>query len=98
MSRLIDFDAALHLRNAARPEPEASNWRLRALCAETDPEEFFQTKGGSTKAAKAICRACEVSGPCLEFALATDQEFGVWAGTTRNQRRAIKRQRLEAAA
>lgn len=71
-------------------------WQDRALCAETDPELFFPEKGGSTREAKQVCRSCEVWAQCLEYALATDQRFGLWGGLSERERRQLKRQRQAA--
>ena len=66
-------------------------WRDDALCAETDPEAFFPEKGGSTRAAKRVCSACTVSADCLEYALAHDERFGIWGGTSEHERRRLRR-------
>lgn len=58
-----------------------------ALCAQTDPEAFFPDKGCSPKEAKATCARCEVSTPCLQFAIDNDEEFGIWGGLTARERR-----------
>ena len=42
-------------------------------------------------AAKLVCRNCEVQGACLEFALATNQEAGVWGGTDEDERRKLRK-------
>ncbi len=47
--------------------------------------------------AKAACAACPVREECLEFAIATIQNDGVWGGTTEDERRLIKRARRAAA-
>lgn len=68
-------------------------WRSRALCAGLGPEVFFPS--GDTcaeaveraEAAKAVCGACPVRGPCLRFAISTNQQFGVWGGQTEEERR-----------
>lgn len=70
-----------------RPEP----WVAEALCAETDPDAFFPEKGGSTQEAKRICAACDVAVQCLEYALRTGQEHGIWGGLSRMERRALSR-------
>ena len=67
-------------------------WRDRGLCAQTDPEAFFPEKGGSTRAAKAVCRSCEVAAECLEYALAHDERFGIWGGMSERERRRLRRQ------
>ena len=79
--------------------PEAAadeDWRLQAACRHTDPDLFFPvgTTGPAIEqieAAKAVCRACEVQGACLEFALATNQEAGVWGGTSEEERRKLRK-------
>jgi WhiB family redox-sensing transcriptional regulator len=59
------------------------------LCAQTDPEVFFPEKGGSVREAKAVCAGCPVRTPCLEYALAHDERFGVWGGLSERERRRL---------
>ena len=70
---------------------ESDPWYDRALCAEVDPEIFFPEKGGSTREAKAVCRACEVRPECLEFIMQPENadvaRFGIWAGMSERERR-----------
>ncbi len=78
-------------------------WRERAACRDTDPDLFFPvgTTGPSIEQianAKAICETCEVKQPCLEYALVTNQDSGVWGGASEEERRKIRRQWLGAAA
>jgi WhiB family redox-sensing transcriptional regulator len=75
----------------AGDEDEDLGWQDRALCAQTDPEAFFPEKGGSTRDAKRVCRRCPVRAECLEYALETDQRFGIWGGMSERERRRIKR-------
>lgn len=83
-----------------RPEvPTHDRWRHDASCRSVDPDLFFPvgTTGMAIEqisAAKAVCDACPVSGPCLEFALATNQDSGVWGGTSEEERRTLRRQWL----
>ena len=65
-------------------------WWAQGLCAQTDPEVFFPEKGGSTREAKQVCRACPVRAECLEYALAHDERFGVWGGLSERERRRSK--------
>ncbi|HEX9520350.1 MAG TPA: WhiB family transcriptional regulator [Streptosporangiaceae bacterium] len=36
-----------------------------------------------------ICTRCPVRVKCLEFALATQQAYGIWGGTSEEERRRI---------
>jgi WhiB family redox-sensing transcriptional regulator len=72
------------------------DWRHDALCRDEDPELFFPigTTGPATtqvEQAKVVCRRCPVVQPCLEWALETDQEAGVWGATSEDERRALRR-------
>jgi WhiB family transcriptional regulator, redox-sensing transcriptional regulator len=69
----------------------APEWQERALCSQTDPEAFFPEKGGSTREAKRICSRCEVRADCLEYALGSDERFGIWGGLSERERRKLKR-------
>lgn len=74
-----------------RPSPGATgHWTEESLCAQTDPELFFPRKGESPRLAKEICRSCPVIEECLAYALDHDIEFGVWGGTGRRERRALR--------
>jgi WhiB family transcriptional regulator, redox-sensing transcriptional regulator len=77
----------------ALPDVGELEWRERALCAQTDPEAFFPEKGGSTKAAKAVCHSCEVRQECLEYALTNDERYGIWGGLSEVERRRLRRAR-----
>ncbi|WP_269801785.1 WhiB family transcriptional regulator [Blastococcus atacamensis] len=99
---LTEWDAETQWDEPAAPAesvwPEAvpatgEEWRLDALCAETDPEAFFPEKGGSTRDAKRVCTGCPVRAQCLEFALANDERFGIWGGLSERERRRVRVQR-----
>jgi WhiB family redox-sensing transcriptional regulator len=74
------------------------DWRDAALCAREfeDPELWFPV--GNTgpallqiQEAKAVCRGCPVMEICLQFALHTNQDHGVFGGMSEDERRALKR-------
>ncbi|HEX9774270.1 MAG TPA: WhiB family transcriptional regulator [Actinomycetota bacterium] len=72
------------------------DWRHQAACRDIDPEIFFPigTTGpalAQIKAAQAICGTCAVSTQCLEWALDTGQDAGIWGGLTEEERRAVRR-------
>ena len=81
------------LRVLMSPEAEAVSWMDLSRCKETDPEIFFPDKGGSSRQAKAVCMRCEVRLQCLEWAMDSDERFGILGGLSERQRRALKRRR-----
>jgi WhiB family redox-sensing transcriptional regulator len=71
-------------------------WRDRAACLGENPELFFPD--GNTRPAllqleqaKGVCRRCEVAQTCLEWAIESGQDTGVWGGVSEEERRALKR-------
>ncbi len=68
-------------------------WQSKARCAEVDPEIFFPERGGSSKAARAVCCECEVRLQCLEYALNNKEQFGIWGGTSERERRRLRKER-----
>jgi WhiB family redox-sensing transcriptional regulator len=58
---------------------------------------FFPASDADAGDAKAVCANCPVREQCLEWALATRQEEGVWGGLTDNERRRLRRRRRDAA-
>ncbi|MGC8481581.1 MAG: WhiB family transcriptional regulator [Acidimicrobiales bacterium] len=74
------------------------DWRALARCGSMDSTLFFPV--GVTgdaeiqiRNAKAICAGCVVREQCLEFAVRTNQEYGIWGGKDEEERRAIRRVR-----
>ena len=77
---------------------DRAEWRQAAACRTTDPGLFFPigTTGPALEqiaAAKAVCFDCAVRDDCLVFALSTNQDSGVWGGTSEEERRQIRRAR-----
>lgn len=72
------------------------SWRHESLCRDTDPDLFFPV-GTTGQAliqiarAKEVCGECPVSAECLSFALETNQDSGIWGGTSEDERRAMRR-------
>jgi WhiB family transcriptional regulator, redox-sensing transcriptional regulator len=69
------------------------DWQAKARCTDVDPEIFFPERGGSSKAARAVCSDCEVKPQCLEYALNNKEQFGIWGGTSERERRRLRRER-----
>lgn len=76
--------------------PRAADWRDFAACRQEEPRLFFPD--GSTgpwllviEQAKAVCGRCPAVDWCLQWALETGQESGIWGGLSEDERRAMKR-------
>ena len=72
-------------------------WRRHAICRDTDPDLFFPV-GTTGQAlvqidkAKEVCEQCTVRIDCLEYALETNQDSGIWGGTSEEERRKLRRE------
>ena len=95
---------SLHLGFATRPYGANTQVRASRLFPEgqilsksgLSPDLFFPV--GNTgpaveeiQAAKAVCQGCQVQDACLQFALETNQEAGIWGGSTEDERRRLRR-------
>ncbi|MEU7980512.1 WhiB family transcriptional regulator [Micromonospora sp. NPDC049081] len=72
------------------------DWRHNAVCRDEDPELYYPigTSGPALdqiEQAKATCRRCPVADACLNFALESGIDTGVWGGMSEEERRAVKR-------
>jgi len=74
------------------------DWQADGLCSQVGGDGWFPDKGGATRDAKAVCARCPVRDACLEYALATEQRFGIWGGMSERERRAERGRRAAAAA
>jgi WhiB family redox-sensing transcriptional regulator len=76
-----------------------NTWRDHASCRFERVDLFFPagTTGAAIEeidAAKGICQSCRVQDRCLSFAFETNQEDGIWGGTTEEERRKLRREWL----
>ncbi len=74
----------------------AKNWRDYAACLGEDPELFFPIgETGPAKLqiaeAKQVCLSCDAREHCLQWALESGQEHGVWGGLDEKELRSVKR-------
>jgi WhiB family redox-sensing transcriptional regulator len=94
-------DKAINDRAVVFPTRESAEprvWRSGAACRDTDPDLFFPVgQTGPAIAhianAKEVCSTCAVQVECLEYALMTNQDAGIWGGLTEDERRKIRRER-----
>jgi WhiB family transcriptional regulator, redox-sensing transcriptional regulator len=94
----------MHMHRRPRPAPSTvdasdEDWRHRAACRSEDPELFFPV--GNTRQAllqiakaKAICAGCPVASQCLDWALKSGQDAGMWGGMSEDERRVLERKAL----
>jgi len=80
-------------------------WADGALCAQTDPDLWFElstdryiSKPNGTRetAAKDICGRCPVRQECLDYAMADPMLQGIWGGLTQREREQARRRAREA--
>lgn len=70
------------------------DWMSQGACQREDPELFFPIAAGGPaleqiRTAKRVCLCCPVRPECLSFGLKTTQD-GIWGGTTREERSAMR--------
>lgn len=69
-------------------------WRKRAACRDLDPDLFFVEQGQAADRARDICdEQCPVRVDCLEYAISAREEFGIWGGMNKDERRRFQRNR-----
>jgi WhiB family redox-sensing transcriptional regulator len=78
------------------------NWRDRSACLGVDPELFFPAGDNGPamlqrEAAKCFCRRCEVADTCLNWAIESGQDIGIWDGLSEEERRALRSRNAPAA-
>ena len=80
------------------------DWQEQAACRDYDNILFFGPDQGESEIekqarearAKMVCQGCPVAEPCLEFAMETNQKYGIWGGLTDKERASLKRRRARA--
>ena len=77
------------------------DWRDHAACRDLDPELFFPVGNtgpalNAISQAKRVCARCPVRVPCLDWAVTSGQDAGVWGGTTEGERRVLRSRRARA--
>jgi WhiB family transcriptional regulator, redox-sensing transcriptional regulator len=72
---------------------KVGRWTDRAACRGTDTEIFFPANPDEEAEALSICATCPVRAQCLDYAVRNRETYGIWGGTTPEQRRRIRRER-----
>jgi WhiB family transcriptional regulator, redox-sensing transcriptional regulator len=68
------------------------HWQELSACYGLDPEVFFPTTEEEAGLALSYCGVCSVREVCLAWAVRNGERYGVWGGTTEQQRRRLIRQ------
>jgi len=71
------------------PIGDEKPWAAFAACASEEGMTFYPQNKREEASALATCGICPVQQECLDHALATNERFGVWGGTTEKQRRKL---------
>jgi len=78
------------------PVGQTWEWQQQGACRELDPSHFFHPDGerGPRRAsrearAKAVCATCPVLMRCRQWALETQETYGIWGGLTESERELI---------
>ena len=80
-----------------RATEAGAEWYEEAACRSLPAILFFgqdDSEGSSERRAreeraKFICRGCAVRGHCLEYAIASEEKYGIWGGLTEMERRRL---------
>lgn len=73
-----------------------NTWKSMGRCITSDPDAFFPASSQQPNAALALCgkagdpNECPVKAECL--AAGMQERYGVWGGTTENDRKKLRRE------
>lgn len=85
-----DTDEPLRIR----PTVDERGWMALARCASFPEVEMHPIDGAGTAYAKAVCELCPVRQECFDYAIANNEQLGVWGGTSERERRRYRRARM----
>jgi WhiB family redox-sensing transcriptional regulator len=72
-------------------------WQDRGRCRDLDTDLFYPPLDSETSlqrrareaAAKAVCEGCPVRVECLAWAIASNEQLGVWGGLNERERQLL---------
>lgn len=81
-------------------------WQEWGRCRDLDTDLFYPPLDSETAhqrraretAAKAVCEGCPVRVECLAWAIASDEQLGVWGGLNERERQLLAGPRRDTAA
>jgi WhiB family redox-sensing transcriptional regulator len=89
MDPMADLD--IDVRSLPKTVSPPDHWQERSACYGIDPEIFFPTTEEEAGLALSYCSVCTVRELCLAWAVRNGERYGVWGGTTEQQRRRLIR-------
>ena len=84
-------EAEIDVQRLPQQVSPPDTWQERSACYGLDPEIFFPTTEEEAGLALSYCALCTVREVCLAWALQSGERYGVWGGTTEQQRRRLIR-------
>jgi WhiB family redox-sensing transcriptional regulator len=85
-----------NIKRLPKPLMDNYDWQLQGACRQSNPDQFFfaesergRRRMAREQAAKALCAQCPVIEACLKHALEVREPYGVWGGTTPEEREAM---------
>jgi WhiB family redox-sensing transcriptional regulator len=56
------------------------------------PEDYFEPRAKilTERVAKMLCSECPLNKLCLDYAVAAQEDYGIWGGTNARERREIR--------
>ena len=85
-------DLEIDVRDLPDQVSPPDHWQELSACYGLDPEVFFPTTEEEAGLALSYCALCQVREVCLAWAVRNGERYGVWGGTTEQQRRRLIRQ------
>jgi WhiB family redox-sensing transcriptional regulator len=92
----VNLQAAVEKMPVVPSKADTVIWRKDAACQAVAADLFFPVgRTGEAvsqiDAAKQVCETCPVQVACLQFALETNQEAGIWGGTSEDERARLRK-------
>jgi WhiB family redox-sensing transcriptional regulator len=73
-----------------KPNPGQA-WLALAACTSFPTDLFFPAPGEDSSAAIELCDRCLVRRACFNYAMAHPELYGVWGGTSSEERALLRR-------
>ena len=65
------------------------DWKQRGNCVKSNVD-FYPDGTAGVNRAKKVCQDCPVKKKCLDYALKSTHQFGVWGGMSERERKRLR--------